>query len=82
MGVPGEYWLVALVMGWVGKMGLRGRRAGGEEGKRRKGKGDVLLCPNFVGSEEAPTTAKYGAVKNARAAASVAISSVGFGSDG
>ena len=31
------------------------------------------MWPNFVGSEEAPTTAKYGAVKKARAAASVAI---------
>ena len=37
------------------------------------GRGEILLCPNFAGSAEAPTTAKYGAVKNARAAASVAI---------
>lgn len=33
----------------------------------------ILLWPNLVGSDEAPTTAKYGCVKNARAAASVAI---------
>jgi hypothetical protein len=39
---------------------------------------DVLLCPNFEGSEDAPTTAKKGAVKKVRAAASVAIVSAGL----
>lgn len=34
---------------------------------------DELLCPNFVGSLDAPTTAKCGAEKNPLAAASVAI---------
>lgn len=34
---------------------------------------DVLLWPNFVGSLDAPTTAKYFAEKNARAADSVVI---------
>lgn len=33
----------------------------------------VLLCPNLVGSDEAPTTANVGEEKNVRAAASVAI---------
>ena len=37
------------------------------------GRLNVLLWPNFAVSEEAPTTAKYGAVKKARAAASVAM---------
>jgi hypothetical protein len=36
----------------------------------------VPLCPNLVGSLEAPTTAKYGAEKKVRAAASVAILSL------
>ena len=39
---------------------------------------DILLWPNFVGSLLAPTTAKYGAVKKALAAASVAIFSIHF----
>lgn len=34
---------------------------------------DVLLCPNFVGSLDAPTTANWGEEKKARAAASVAM---------
>lgn len=34
---------------------------------------NLLLCPNFAGSEDAPTTAKYGEEKKVRAAASVAI---------
>lgn len=33
----------------------------------------VLLWPNLVGSEDAPTTAKCGERKKVRAAASVAI---------
>ncbi len=35
--------------------------------------GYILLCPNLVGSLEAPTTAKLGEEKNVRTAASVAI---------
>jgi len=53
-----------------------GRARGRERG------GEVLLCPNFVGSEDAPTTAKYGAAKKARAAASVAIVFALFGEVG
>jgi hypothetical protein len=34
-------------------------RARGREGEgETEREGEVLLCPNFVGSEDAPTTAK------------------------
>jgi predicted transcriptional regulator of viral defense system len=46
----------------------RGRR-------ERKGKGRYFCDQTLAGSEEAPTTAKYGAVKKARAAVSVAVAS-------
>lgn len=51
---------------------LAGFKRGAREGLRERER-EILLCPNFVGSLDAPTTAKYGAVKNMRAAASVAI---------
>ena len=35
--------------------------------------GELLLCPNLLGSVEAPTTAKYLEEKNLAAVASVAI---------
>jgi len=46
----------------------RGRR-------ERKGKGRYFCDQTLAGSEEARTTAKYGAVKKARAAVSVAVAS-------
>lgn len=38
--------------------------------------GDILLCPNLDGSFEAPTTAKVGVAKNARAAASAVLAAI------
>ena len=46
----------------------RGRR-------ERKGKGRYFCDQTLAGAEEARTTAKYGAVKKARAAVSVAVAS-------
>ena len=48
-----------------------------ENETRADGKGEyrasnILLCPNFDGSLEAPTTANWGEEKKRRAAASVA----------
>lgn len=36
----------------------KGRERERERGRETERDGEVLLCPNFVGSEDAPTTAK------------------------
>jgi hypothetical protein len=42
----------------------------------RRGGVDALLCPYLDGSLEAPTTAKVGVAKNARAAASPVLAAI------
>ena len=55
---------------------MKGRGEWHGEGSEREGGRETTLVAEFRGSEDTPTTAKYGAAKNARAAASVAIVSV------
>lgn len=59
MGIPGEDWDCVNLLDMPT---CHNRcRSGGREWKCEKGHWvSILLWPNFVGSEEAPTTAKYG----------------------
>jgi len=59
-----------------------GRQWGACRGVGGEGRGHALLWPNFEGSLEAPTTAKEGVEKKARAAASPAIFGIGGYSEG
>lgn len=57
--------LVSVSMGWTSKQGARSSWVG-----------DALLFPNLDGSLDAPTTAKVGVAKNARAAASPVLAAI------